>query len=217
MKRFIEKTAVNLMHLIVWILPFQLLRRKLVPGIENRQNDLSKELNEKDAGIVEIFVTLMLIFSFLFAIFNPIIQNNILLIILTILIFGRIIGIVIYHLHCLFIYTGKNRGLNRYIILALFNYFELIFWFASLYSIYSNSFFYNINIPSGISNITLYSFNGSTYFSIVTMTTLGYGDFTPIDTWGTFLISFQTLLGILIIVLVIGRVISSKIKNIKEN
>lgn len=37
------------------------------------------------------------------------------------------------------------------------------------------------------------------------MTTLGYGDFTPTDSRGAIIISVQTIIGLLIVILILGR------------
>lgn len=42
------------------------------------------------------------------------------------------------------------------------------------------------------------------YFSSVTITTLGYGDFTPIKETGKILVSVETITGLIFIVLVVA-------------
>jgi voltage-gated potassium channel len=77
------------------------------------------------------------------------------------------------------------RSINRSLILLLINYFEMIM--------------------SGKDVIN--DAGTALYFSIVTITTLGYGDYTPIGGLGRFLVSAETIMGIVFIVLVLSTFI----------
>ena len=46
------------------------------------------------------------------------------------------------------------------------------------------------------------------YFSIVTITTLGYGDYVPIDPWSKFFVSAETVMGVLFIIIVVSTFVS---------
>jgi len=91
-------------------------------------------------------------------------------------------------------------GYRRSIILALHNYLELIFWFTSFY-LQSRALF---NDPKGVLN----SWLGTIYYSVVTITTLGYGDVTPCSDWTRFLVISQTLIGVFFIAVIVARFIS---------
>jgi hypothetical protein len=103
---------------------------------------------------------------------------------------------------------GKNwglRSLNRSLILLMLNYSEIVIGFAGLF----------LNIGSICNSqgdpITLKS--DALYFSVVTITTLGYGDYYPSDTLGRWLCCAETIMGFVLIVLVIGIFLTG-VKNI---
>lgn len=99
------------------------------------------------------------------------------------------------------------RSLNRSLILIFINYFEIVIGFATLY-IVTGSAGYTKDLPI---TTPLEGF----YFSLVTITTLGYGDITPIDPTGRALSVIETSMGIILIVLVIGTFLtgSSRIRH----
>jgi hypothetical protein len=76
----------------------------------------------------------------------------------------------------------------------LFAYLGLIFVFGILYS-FPGAIIAEVSIP----------IERALYFSVVTQTTLGYGDITPTKGFGYFLVSLQVLLGILIIGVMLAR------------
>ena len=78
------------------------------------------------------------------------------------------------------------------------NYLEVLFWFAVFYRFFDQGF------DTTESNIHLNNITGSLYFSIITMTTLGYGDIMPSTNFGAFLCGFQTLLGVFWLVVVVA-------------
>lgn len=104
-------------------------------------------------------------------------------------------------------YRGKKPSLyytvesyRRSIVLAGLLYLEVIIWFAAFYRLNGGSF--------GSSKLHLDSFFVALYYSIVTMTTIGYGDISPIQTPGLILVSTQALIGIFMTILVLSRIIS---------
>lgn len=84
---------------------------------------------------------------------------------------------------------SRPRSYKRSMILLFFNYFEIVFSFAVLYSLRDC-----LNKPF------LHWFD-AIYFSVITSTSIGYGDFFPITTWGKFLVSCQAFLFLFFIVL----------------
>ena len=91
------------------------------------------------------------------------------------------------------------RSVNRSLMLLLINYFEMIIGFAAVY-VWSGTIMSETNVINDIET--------ALYFSIVTITTLGYGDYTPINEFGRFLVSLETIMGIVFIVLVLATFIS---------
>lgn len=94
---------------------------------------------------------------------------------------------------------GKPRSYKRSMLLLFFNYLEIAFEYAAFYSVgnYLNKEFTHWFDPI--------------YFSIVTSSSIGYGDFYPINPLGKFLVSTQSLLFLFFIVLFLNF-FSTKIK-----
>ncbi len=93
-------------------------------------------------------------------------------------------------------------GPRRSIILALMNYTEIVAWFALFYRNSWKLFRCDELCPN--------SFAGALYFSVVTITTLGYGDIAPIHPLGAFLICTETFIGISVLVLIVATFISAR-------
>ena len=113
-------------------------------------------------------------------------------------------------------YRGEKPSLyytlnsyRRSIVLAGLLYIEAIVWFAVFYRLNSNSF--------EASKLSLDSFFVALYYSIVTMTTIGYGDISPNQTLGLILVSAQGLIGIFMTILVLSRVITYIPKPLTED
>ena len=94
--------------------------------------------------------------------------------------------------------TYKVKSYQRILIFVCMNYLEVLFWFAVFYRFFDQGF------DTTESNIHLNNITGSLYFSIITMTTLGYGDIMPSTNFGAFLCGFQTLLGVFWLVVVVA-------------
>jgi len=95
--------------------------------------------------------------------------------------------------------------LKNFIIIVLYGLLNIIL-FALIY--YSNGIAYNVDDIS-VGDISL-----SLYFSIVTWTTLGYGDFRPIESL-RLIASFEALIGYVYMALLIGiflNIIKIKVK-----
>ena len=100
------------------------------------------------------------------------------------------------------LFGGKDiLSHERRVVYALITYVGLSFWFAILYMKFHRLF--------GSIHIELRSSLGSWYFSVATMSTLGYGDIFPTKEWGGFIAACQTMVGIVFAVIVIGSFISS--------
>jgi hypothetical protein len=105
--------------------------------------------------------------------------------------------------------ANKNKrpylitSFRRTVLLLMHNYLEIIVWFALIY----RHFQYVFGIKT--LTLTLDSFWGSFYFSLVTMTTLGYGDITPKNTTGAIIVIIQTLIGIFMTLLLLARFVAS--------
>lgn len=84
---------------------------------------------------------------------------------------------------------SKPRSYKRSMLLLFFNYIEMVLGFAVLYS-FTNKF-----------NKPLTHWFDSIYFSTVTSSTIGYGDFYPVDPLGKFLVSVQSMIVLMFVVL----------------
>jgi len=92
------------------------------------------------------------------------------------------------------------RSINRVLIFLIINYFAMILGFAALF-LWAGSIRSATGPLSGPAD--------ALYFSVVTITTVGYGDFFPSDPMGKFLVSFEAIAGTLFIVLVLASFIGS--------
>lgn len=90
----------------------------------------------------------------------------------------------------------KPKSYERSFVLVLVNYFELVVSFAYFYR-HFRLVGYSCAFP-------ITTIGESLYFSVVTITTLGYGDIEPITTSGRVLASAEPILGIILLVLVLG-------------
>lgn len=95
---------------------------------------------------------------------------------------------------------SKPRSYKRSMLLLFFNYLEIIFAYAVLYSCDSY-----LNKPFN-------NWFDAVYFSIITSSSIGYGDFYPVTTEGKFLVSTQALLFLFFVVLFLNF-FSTKIKS----
>lgn len=86
---------------------------------------------------------------------------------------------------------SKPRSYRRSLLLVIFNLVEIILGFAVLYG---RCECFNDPMPHWFDPI---------YFSIVTATTIGYGDYYPISAYGKMIVSFEALttLGFLVLFL----------------
>lgn len=94
---------------------------------------------------------------------------------------------------------SKPRSYKRSMLLLFLNYLEIVFAFGVLYSC------------DNYLNKPLTSWFDAVYFSIITSSSIGYGDFYPITTIGKVLVSIQSLLFLFFVVLFLNF-FSTKIK-----
>ncbi len=126
----------------------------------------------------------------------------------------RLVDGLNYRLCIIFVDRYKKdwglRSLNRSLVLLFINYLEIIVGFATLYLL-TNS----IGYESGVS---LSSRLDALYFSVITITTLGYGDIKPILQIGKWLSITETIMGFILIVLVIGSFLTGvhDIQNLRK-
>ncbi len=112
----------------------------------------------------------------------------------------RLVDGLNYRLCIIFVDRYKEdwglRSLNRSLILLFINYLEIIVGFATLYLL-TGSVGYKVGVP-------LLSRSDALYFSVITITTLGYGDIKPILEIGKWLSLTETIMGFILVVLVVG-------------
>jgi hypothetical protein len=94
---------------------------------------------------------------------------------------------------------SKPRSYKRSMLLLFFNYLEIAFCYAVFYSC------------DNYLNKPFTHWFDSVYFSIITSSSIGYGDYFPVKTIGKFLVTTQALLFLFFIVLFLNF-FSTKIK-----
>jgi hypothetical protein len=121
----------------------------------------------------------------------------------------RLFEISINQLSVLF-QTDKESGFapidpsdpRRLLAVALSNYTEIIMWYALLYRQLLGTHF-KCNDVSPASPV------GALYFSLVTTTTVGYGDITPNTEFAAGLVTSHLVFGILLTLLVLARFVGA--------
>ncbi len=84
---------------------------------------------------------------------------------------------------------SKPRSYKRSMLLLFFNYLEMVYGFAVLYSC------------GNFLNKPLLHWFDAIYFSTMTSSTIGYGELYPITTFGKFLVSLESMLVLMFVVL----------------
>lgn len=162
----------------------------------------------KSAGSVDSWVMANFLLSFLALVI--VVNSSSIWLIGAIIMWGviRVIEIVVYQVNVLLFdpYKKMNlqayalRGYRRLLILVIQNYLEIALWFGSFYVLFRNYFVDNHGV--------LKSAVGGFYYSIVTMTTLGYGEVTPSSDWTRFLVTVQVIIGVFMVAVIVARFIS---------
>jgi hypothetical protein len=120
----------------------------------------------------------------------------------------RVFEIVVYQVNVLLFDEYRTlkcgghyavRGYRRLVVLAVHNYVEVVVWFAFAYRNFSYLF--------GSQKMQLDCLTGSLYFAIVTVATLGYGDITPTDPRGAWIVMGQSAVGLFMTLMVLARFI----------
>jgi len=88
-------------------------------------------------------------------------------------------------------------SLNRNILFVIWGYLEAVIYFAYMYRHFDVVGYMGCENPI----TTVWD---ALYFSVVTITTLGYGDISPINLLGRILTSAEPIIGITLLVLVLG-------------
>jgi len=96
---------------------------------------------------------------------------------------------------------GLNRAVNKYLV----SYVLLLFVFAGLYFFAEDKF-------KGVSG-----FGNATYFSVVTATTLGFGDISPTNWVAKWLVSGQVISSVLLVGLYLNSLSFAQSERIRQN
>lgn len=92
---------------------------------------------------------------------------------------------------------------RRALVMALHSYLEIIVWFAVLFTIYESNF----HKPDFAKTHPLLTPTGSVYYSVVTITTLGYGEILPKTDFARLLVTFETLIGVSFALVLLARLV----------
>jgi hypothetical protein len=167
----------------------------LFPGIYIKYLANKKGLEYQDLAL-DLYVLLKVLFP-IFILTNHLEHNNL----ITWLMIYLLSETVLYIPTLIFASDlfSKPRSYKRSMLLLFYNYLEIVMAYAVLYSCgnYLNKPFLN--------------WFDAVYFSIITSSSIGYGDFYPITTIGKILVSTQALLFLFFVVLFLNF-FSTKIK-----
>jgi len=94
---------------------------------------------------------------------------------------------------------GTPVSVNRSMLLLVANFFQIILCFSAMYL--------STRSVENSSGVPLAHPLQSFYFSVVTITTLGYGDFRPADSCGQLLVVAEVVSGFLFVVLIFSHFI----------
>ena len=196
MKSFIVQLWSAIFACARWVSAFQLLRL-ILPG------------RFMGWGFVDAWVVGNTVLAISAAAFSPLRSDHWWTFVVVVYSGLRVVEIFAYQVNVLLWDPQRAReegreyrllGYRRSLVLGLHNYAELVLWFAAIYGFCHQHF----NDPHSVLAQAL----GCVYFSVVTITTLGYGDVTPADAWGWFLVVAQTTLGVFMALLIISRFVS---------
>lgn len=168
----------------------------LFPGIYIKYFAFKKRAEYEDLA-VDLYVVLKVAFPLVLLIYG--LQNNPFLVSLLVYV---LLETILYIPTLIFASDlfSKPRSYKRSMLLLFFNYLEIIFAYAVLYSCDSY-----LNKPFS-------NWFDAIYFSIITSSSIGYGDFYPVTTQGKLLVSTQALLFLFFVVLFLNF-FSTKIKS----
>ncbi len=135
--------------------------------------------------------------------------------ILTVVGVVRVVEIVVYQVNVVLFHEWRSkrqhqstpyavRSYRRLVVLTIHNYVEILLWFAMFYVRAARCF------HTACDGLSLETMSGAGYHSMLTMTTLGYGDIYPLrGEWVAALLAVaQTMIGVFLSVVVLARVIA---------
>jgi len=102
------------------------------------------------------------------------------------------------------IFNNLTSGYGLKLYRVLLTLIMVVFLFSTVNYLFRDAFFEVGKINT---------FLDSVYFTLVTLTTLGYGDVTPFTQWGKAIITFQTGMGIVIISLFLSSITSKVVRS----
>jgi hypothetical protein len=167
----------------------------LFPGIYIKYLANKKGLEYQDLAL-DFYVLLKVLFPILILI-NHLEHNNLIVWVMIYLLLETVLYIpTLIFASDLF---SKPRSYKRSMLLLFYNYLEIVMAYAVLYSC------------GNFLNKPFLNWFDAVYFSIITSSSIGYGDFYPVTTIGKVLVSTQALLFLFFVVLFLNF-FSTKIK-----
>lgn len=92
---------------------------------------------------------------------------------------------------------------RRIVIHTMHNYTEIVFWFAALFRILHTYFVVNANTLGSGASLSQPAI--AIYYSVTTITTLGYGDISPSGSIGAMISVAETGIGVFLVLMVLAR------------
>ncbi|MBN2128186.1 MAG: two pore domain potassium channel family protein [Sedimentisphaerales bacterium] len=190
-------------HKVGWIekIVVTLLVFRRVVSLSTRLRDLLFKNERCQPICTELMTIAWLVFLTLSVVYGLLGSGFVAIIVLVYLIWGSID----YPLCIIFLDRHKPgwkpQSYNRLLILLFVNYLQIIAGFAYLYLHVAKV------VYSECSN-ALASAGDALYFSVVTITTLGFGDMRPLDSWAKLWVATEVLTGLVFLVLVVATVVA---------
>ncbi len=193
-KTYILDLWIAIIRLLGWVSPFQLINKIL------RKSGITIS-----HSFVDTWVLSNLILSFLALLLFTIFSCSWIRWAFIIWASLRVLELVIYQFSILLVDQYESSkyalaGYRRILVLSLMNYVEILFWFAFFYRNWSSLFKDDYYV--------LATSVGSIYYSLVTMSTLGYGEVHPLSNLTRILVTLQLAISIILLVLIVSRIIS---------
>ena len=98
---------------------------------------------------------------------------------------------------------------------AIAAYLLLAVFFAYVYGLIEYIYPGSLRFPEGWGAVKGELHQGFLYFSVVTLTTLGYGDITPIHPWARAAVMLEAIMGPLYLAILVARLVSLQIESKK--
>ena len=98
---------------------------------------------------------------------------------------------------------------------AIAAYLLLAIFFAYVYGLIEYVYPHSLHFPENWPAMKGELHQGYLYFSVVTITTLGYGDITPIHPWARSTVMLEALMGPLYLAILVARLVSLRIEKSK--